>query len=107
MYIVIADTRNIIASLILSLFLLKGIAIHVLLFSSHTSIELAAETTPAEPTDEPTEQKLLEKEFMPAYDIASFHQPLAYSLNKIWNPHYHDFLLISFLPVFTPPPENV
>jgi hypothetical protein len=100
---VIAAAKNIIASFILSLFLLKGIAIQVLQFSLHTSIEFADETSPA---DEPTEQKLLEKEFMPVYAITNFHQPWLYSLDKIWNPHYHDFLLISFLPVFTPPPEN-
>ena len=105
-HIVIAKTKNIIALLILSLFVLKGITINVLHFSLHTPMELTAETPPAESGEESTEQKLLEKEFLPDYDVTCIRQPHVYIVGKIWNPHYHDYLLISFLPVFTPPPEN-
>jgi len=99
--------KNIIACLLLSIFLLKGIVtIAAVCFSSHNVSSQIAADAETDDSEKETEQKLLEKEYLSEFDHVSLPDQLSFCDSDKITSYYRADILIPYLAILTPPPKT-
>jgi len=98
--------KHIIACLLLSIFLVKGIfTLAAVCFSSYTISSQIAADAETDDSEKETEQKLLEKEYFSEFDNVYLPDQTSFKESDNFSSYYRTYLLIPYLAILTPPPK--